>query len=193
MLWEKQLPELTLTSHREHWDYLYSVPELIELKGNRFHKKKNLFNQFVKKYDYQYVELGPECIEKALALQTEWCLWKECDDSAALDAENHVIVRIFSRWEELTGLFGAGLMHGHDMIAYTVAEALPDQTLVIHFEKGCPNYKGIYQAINKLFLENSARNFQTVNREQDLGDPGLRKAKESYNPSGFLKKYNART
>jgi uncharacterized protein len=191
LIWQKELPEMKIQSDRDHWDYLYSVPELIELKGNRFHKKKNLYNQFIKNYDYSYVELEKTYIEKALALQTEWCLWKECDDSGALDAENHAIVRVFSRWNEIHGLFGAGLMEGEDMIAYTVAEALPDNTLVIHFEKGCPNYKGVYQTINKLFLENSARDFEIVNREQDLGDKGLKKAKESYNPVGYLKKFIA--
>ncbi|WP_045215269.1 DUF2156 domain-containing protein [Desulfonatronovibrio magnus] len=191
-IWQKDLPGMSIFSDREHWDYLYSVSELVELKGNRFHKKKNLYNQFIKKYNFSYVELEKKYIEKALALQTEWCLWKECDDSGALEAENNAIVRVFSRWEELTGLFGAGLMIDQDMVAYTVAEALPDNTLVIHFEKGCPGYKGVYQAINKLFLEHSASEYTVVNREQDLGDPGLKKAKESYNPIDFLKKFNAR-
>ncbi|WP_028575889.1 DUF2156 domain-containing protein [Desulfonatronovibrio hydrogenovorans] len=192
LVWKKDLPKLDIRSDRDHWDYLYSVPELIELKGNRFHKKKNLYNQFIKNYDYEYVVLGKKYIEKALTLQTEWCLWKECNDSGALEAENQAIVRVFSQWEKIRGLFGAGLMVGRDMVAYTVAEALPDRTIVIHFEKGCPGYKGVYQAINKLFLENSARDFEVVNREQDLGDPGLKKAKESYNPTGYLKKYTVR-
>jgi len=192
LIWQKQMPAMSINPDRDHWDYLYSVTELIELKGNRFHKKKNLYNQFMKNYDYTYVELGKKYIEKALTLQTEWCLWKECDDSGPLEAENHAIVRVFSRWDEIHGLFGAGLMVDEKMVAYTVAEALPDNTLVIHFEKGCPVYKGIYQAMNRLFLENSARKYEIVNREQDLGDQGLKKAKESYNPMGYLKKFIAR-
>ncbi|RQD67748.1 MAG: DUF2156 domain-containing protein [Desulfonatronovibrio sp. MSAO_Bac4] len=191
-IWKDQIPDMDIFSDRDHWDYLYSVHELIHLKGNRFHKKKNLYNQFVKNYEYRYVELEKKYIEKALALQADWCLWKECDDSGALEAENHVIVRVFSKWDELPGLFGAGLMVKEEMVAYTVAEVLPDNTLVIHFEKGCPGYKGVYQAINKLFLENSASHLETVNREQDLGDKGLKKAKESYNPVDYLKKYTAR-
>jgi len=193
LIWQRQLPEINIEPDRDHWDYLYLASELIELKGNRFHKKKNLYNQFTKNYDFTYVELEKKYIEEALALQTQWCLWKECDDSGALEAENQAIIRVFSSWREIQGLFGAGLMIGEDMVAYTVAEALPDNSLVIHFEKGCPGYKGVYQAINKLFLENSARNFKTVNREQDLGDMGLKKAKESYNPFGYLKKFTAKT
>ncbi|MFP4110735.1 MAG: DUF2156 domain-containing protein [Desulfonatronovibrio sp.] len=191
LIWQDQLPDMKIQSDRDHWDYLYSVPELIELKGNRFHRKKNLYNQFIKNYDYTYVELGRKDIEEVLALQTEWCLWKECEDSPALEAENKAIVRVLSRWEDLQGLFGGGIMVGSEMVAYTVAEALSDSTVVIHFEKGCPGYKGVYQAINKLFLENSASGYELVNREQDLGDPGLKKAKESYNPVSYLKKYTA--
>ncbi len=191
-LWQDVLPEMLIRPDRDHWDYLYSVPELIELKGNRFHNKKNLFNQFVNNYKYKYVTLEKKYIEKALALQTEWCLWKECNDSTALEAENKAILRVFSRWEEIQGLFGAGIMVEKDMVAYTVAEVLPDNSLVIHFEKGCPGYKGVYQAINRLFLQNSASEYDIVNREQDLGDEGLKKAKESYNPVGYLKKFTAR-
>ncbi|MFP4326158.1 MAG: DUF2156 domain-containing protein [Desulfonatronovibrio sp.] len=191
LIWQDQLPDMKIQSDRDHWDYLYSVPELIELKGNRFHRKKNLYNQFIKNYDYTYVELGRKDIEEVLALQTEWCLWKECEDSPALEAENKAIVRVLSRWEDLQGLFGGGIMVGSEMVAYTVAEALSDSTVVIHFEKGCPGHKGVYQAINKLFLENSAGGYELVNREQDLGDPGLKKAKESYNPVSYLKKYTA--
>jgi hypothetical protein len=75
------------------------------------------------------------------------------------------------------------------LAAYTIAEILPDRTLVIHFEKGDPTFKGAYQAINQKFLAHVPAEIQTVNREQDLGDDGLRKAKLSYQPIGFIKKF----
>jgi hypothetical protein len=75
------------------------------------------------------------------------------------------------------------------MVAYTVAEALTPDTLLIHFEKGDTAYKGIYQAINQKFLANSASHYTFVNREQDLNDEGLRKAKLSYHPVDYLRKY----
>ena len=74
------------------------------------------------------------------------------------------------------------------MVAYTVAEALTPQSIVIHFEKGDTRFKGVYQAINQMFLSHSARDFVTVNREQDLNDEGLRKSKLSYNPTELLRK-----
>ena len=75
------------------------------------------------------------------------------------------------------------------MVAYTVAEALTQQSVVIHFEKGDTQYKWVYQAINQMFIAHSAQNFLKVNREQDLNDEGLRKAKLSYHPVEFVRKY----
>jgi hypothetical protein len=174
----------------DHFDYVYDVQELIELRGNRFHKKKNLFNQFKRNYEFTYVPLTPEEVERALTLQTEWCLWRDCEDSTTLEAENRAILNTFVDWNRLEDVFGGGLLVDGNMIAYTVAEPLDKQTVVIHFEKGCPNHKGAYQAINQMFLANAASDFTYVNREQDLGDPGLRKAKESYNPVAYVQKYS---
>jgi hypothetical protein len=77
------------------------------------------------------------------------------------------------------------------VVAYTVAEPVSDESIVIHFEKGNTAYKGVYQAINQMFLEAQASKYLYVNREQDLGEEGLRKAKLSYNPAFMLKKFEA--
>ena len=182
-------PAVRIESSREHWDYLYDVGDLIALKGNRFHKKKNLLNQFVKQYDFQYQPMSPEIIQMALEMQEEWCLWRDCESSETLSAENRAISRVFHDWHTLSHLIGGALMVEGTPAAYTVAEALTGDTLVVHFEKGCTGFKGVYQAINQVFLENAAAGFARVNREQDLGDPGLRKAKESYHPVDFVEKY----
>ncbi len=180
---------LTIEEERGNWDYLYHTIDLIELKGKRFHKKKNLLNQFRKKYDYTYVNLEYEMIAKALAMQTDWCTWRDCESSDMLAAENRAIEKILKGWRNLTGLGGGAVMVDGSMVAYTVAERLTRDTLLIHFEKGNPEYKGVYQAINQMFMANLTDEFIIVNREQDLDDEGLRKAKLSYNPMDFLRKY----
>ncbi len=177
---------------REHWDYLYSVPELTALAGNRFHKKKNLLNQFRKLYDWTYAPLTADCVEQALELQDAWCLWRDCESDCTLVQENEAIFRVLTNWDRLPGLLGGAIRVQGRMVAYTVADALDPDTLVIHFEKGHPEYKGVYQAINQAFLEHEARLFSRVNREQDLGDEGLRKAKLSYNPVDFVRKCEVR-
>lgn len=189
-LWkEKVAGRIIVEDARNHWDYLYSVTELIELKGKRFHKKKNLFNQFRKKYNFQWVPFGAEIIDQAMDMQEDWCTWRDCESSEALAAENLVISRVLNAWDTLSGLTGNAIIIDQKMAAYAIAEKLSNDTLVIHFEKGNTEYKGIYQAINQMFLAHSDKSFKTVNREQDLGDEGLRKAKLSYNPVDFLKKY----
>jgi uncharacterized protein len=189
-LWEKRIGNRIIVEEaREHWDYLYDVDELVQLKGNRFHKKKNLLNQFKKKYDFQFVPFDIEMIDMAAAMQEDWCTWRDCESSDALAAENQVISRVLDSWQKLEGLTGSAIIVDQQMAAYTIAEPLSEDTVVIHFEKGNADFKGIYQAINQMFLEYSGKKHKTVNREQDLGDTGLRKAKLSYNPIDFLKKY----
>lgn len=192
-LWRSCVGEhVFFEEERDNWDYLYDVNELIELKGSRFHKKKNLVNQFRKKYDFQYLDFRESIIEKAMAMQADWCTWRDCESSETLSSENRAINAVLENWEKFQGIMGGALLVEGEMTAYTIAENLPPNALVIHFEKGNPEYKGVYQAINQMFLENAGSTFDIVNREQDLGDEGLRKAKLSYHPVGFLKKYRVR-
>jgi hypothetical protein len=190
VIWQDLLPgRLKIEEVRNHWDYLYDINELIELKGKRFHKKKNLLNQFLKKYEYRYIDFGPELIEPAMAMQADWCSWRDCESSDVLAAENRSVLKILTNWDKLFGLTGGAIVVEDIIVAYTIGEKITDDTVVIHYEKGCPDFKGVYQAINQMFLANSARDFKYVNREQDLGEEGLRKAKLSYNPVDLLKKY----
>ena len=189
-MWRATLgPRAVIEESREHWDYLYNVADLVGLKGNRFHKKKNLLNQFKKKYDYQYLDLDERLVELAFGMQENWCTWRDCEAEEVLDAENAAITNVLSHWEALDRLLGGAITVDGEMVAYTIGERFSDDTLLIHFEKGSPGYKGVYQAINQMFLENVRGEFEWVNREQDLNNEGLRKAKMSYNPVGFVKKY----
>ncbi|MGE4293439.1 MAG: DUF2156 domain-containing protein [Desulfovibrio sp.] len=191
LLWEEKFDgSIEIKECREHWDYIYNVPELIELRGNRFHKKKNLLKQFVKLYKFEYSPLGPECVEEVLEMQEEWLRWfEEHNPSDALKAENVAITRVLQQFDQIKGLQGGAIRIDGKVVAYTVAEPVSDESIVIHFEKGNTLYKGVYQAINQMFLEAQAGKYLYVNREQDLGEEGLRKAKLSYNPAFMLKKF----
>jgi hypothetical protein len=180
---------VTWEDARDHWDYLYDSEALIQLRGNRFHKKKNLLNQFRKRYPYEYVAFDSTMVGLAMEMQEDWCTWRDCESSEALAAENRVIYRVLKKWEGLTGVVGGALLVDGQMVAYTIGEKLAGDTLVIHFEKGDAEFKGANQAINQMFLENSGIDASVVNREQDLGDGGLRKAKLSYHPVAFVEKY----
>lgn len=189
-IWENNIRDrIRWEDERSHWDYIYNINELVELKGNRFHNKKNLVNQFKKTYDYQYIPFDAKMIDMALAMQEDWCTWRDCESSEALAAENRAISKILDHWQTIYGLTGGALLVGQTMVAYTIAEHLSPDTMVIHFEKGNPDYKGAYQAINQMFLEQNGEQFDFVNREQDLGNKNLRKSKLSYHPVDFIKKY----
>jgi len=189
-LWRNQCASaLRIEEDRDNWDYIYDVEELVTLSGNRFHKKKNLLNQFKKQNVYRFESFSAAMIEQALALQDDWCTWRDCEDSEVLSAENRAIQRVFINWNAFPELLGGAIMVEDIIVAYTIAEPLDAETVVIHFEKGCPAHKGIYQAINQMFLESLEGRFRLVNREQDLGDEGLRKAKLSYHPVAFNKKF----
>jgi hypothetical protein len=188
--WKSEIPDrIQIQESRGHWDYLYDCTELVELKGNRFHKKKNLVNQFLRKYEFTYDSLTADRIDLALTLQTDWCTWRDCESFDTLAAENRSIQRVLENWTELEGLLGGLLLVEGEIAAYTVAERLSEDMVVIHFEKANPEFKGAYQAINQMFLAHLDKGFSLANREQDLDDEGLRKAKLSYHPIDFLKKY----
>jgi len=193
-IWESVFGEtVSVVPDRDQFDYIYDANELITLQGNRFHKKRNLLNQFKKNYDYQYVEMASDCVSAAMALQNNWCTWRECDSDDQLANENMAIAKMLSHWENIDGIIGGCLLVKEAMVAYTIGECINTDTLVIHFEKGSTDYKGVYQAINQMFVEHAAADsgagIKWVNREQDLGDAGLRRAKASYHPVEFLKKY----
>ncbi|MBF0450639.1 MAG: DUF2156 domain-containing protein [Candidatus Magnetomorum sp.] len=189
-IWKDCLPlSLEIIDERDHWDYIYSTKDLIELRGNRYHKKKNLLNQFVKKYDYQYHTVTPERIDETLAMQEDWCSWRNCESDDTLSSENRAIENVLKSYRAYDNICGGSILVNQLITAYTIGEFFSEDTMLIHFEKGCPMIKGAYQAINQFFLKNEASDTVWVNREQDIGDAGLRKAKLSYHPSFFLKKY----
>lgn len=194
ILWEQTLNiQLEVDEAKGQWDYLYSSEELANLSGNKFHKKKNLLHQFIKKYpDHVYTPMTVDCVESVLKMQEEWCRWQECPKSSALEAENTAVFRVLSNWDVLPGLLGGSISHQGKVIAYTVGEELTPDCLVVHFEKGTTDFKGVYQAINCFFVRDVGDAYEYINREQDLDDDGLRKAKESYNPVDYVRKNTVR-
>lgn len=179
---------LTMEETTEQWEYLYESQALATLSGNKLHKKRNHVNGYNKTYGEDYRELTLADMDAVLALQHDWCLWRECEKSHSLMAESAVTLRVLTHWADLPDLIAGALYVKGLMVAFTVAEPLDDQTLVIHFEKGRPEYRGVYQAINASFAKRRTPDFPFLNREQDAGEDGLRQAKESYYPCDYLRK-----
>jgi hypothetical protein len=173
---------------RNQCDYVYLTQDLIELKGRKYHRKRNHIKQFQEKYSYQCIPLTPEWIPQCLQLETEWCDLRHCEASPGLLNESFAIKEAFTHFEKL-GVKGGTILINGKVEAFTLGDPLNPDTVVIHIEKANPAYEGLYPTINQAFLENQWSGYAYVNREQDLGEEGLRKAKESYFPHRLVNKY----
>jgi len=177
---------VTIGEDRSQWEYLHSLRELGELKGNRFSRKRSHFVQFVRKYPFRYRSLEGDAIQEVLEGQALWM--KEQPASPALEREDVAVRELVAQRGFIPGLLAGFIEVGNCPAAYTIGEALDNETIVIHFEKALRRYSGAYQAINRMFLEKTAGSFTLVNREEDMGDEGMRVAKMSYHPVDFLRK-----
>lgn len=170
-------------------DYVYLTQELIALSGKKYHRKKNHLNQFFRKNNnYEYRRLDEDLLDSLLEMQEEWCRMRECVEHPSLSAEDFTIREALSRFGELDYTGCAILIDGL-VEAFSLGEPLNGDTVVIHFEKANPAIPGLYSAINNLFCRNSWAHMKYVNREQDLGIEGLKRAKESYYPNHMINKF----
>ena len=173
-------------------DYIYLRSELAPLSGKAFHKKKNHFSKFVRTYpDYKYYEIGACNIYDAQKVADAWYYEHLQDEDASQLAEYKAIKEALENFEEL-GLIGGIIYVNDSPCAMTIASKINENTVDVHFEKAVGEYalNGGYAAINKLFSE-KLDGVTWLNREEDIGIEGLRKAKLSYRPKIMLKKYSA--
>jgi uncharacterized protein len=173
---------------RAQSDYIYLTEDLIKLEGRKYHRKRNHIKQFKEKYSYQYIPLTSEWISECLRLETEWCDLRHCETIPGLLNESLAIKEALTHFQSL-GMKGGAILINGKVEAFTLGEPLNGDTVVIHIEKANPAYEGLYTLINQAFLEKQWSGCTYVNREQDLGEEGLRKAKESYFPHHMINKY----
>lgn len=172
---------------RNNWDYVHNKEEILNLAGNKYRQNRRWLQKFLNNYDYDFKLLTRDLVEKCKELQLEWCIMRACTEDESLEAEQDAIYEALNNFEKLG--FSGGLICVEDKCAaYTFGEMLNERTLVIHIEKAHAEYEGSYQAISNLFLKNCCVDAIYVNREQDLGIEGLRRAKESYKPIKMNKK-----
>ncbi len=194
LLMEATFPgEFEFSETRDYFDYIYSSRDLIELKGQKFHQKRNHFNKFIKAYTgrYSYEDIDSSNIDEVREFQKKWI--KTAYDGERDDALNQEAVAINRVLDNMFSLDVSGGLIRIDgaVCAYSLGTKISDDTFVVMTEKGDYAFKGIYQAINKLFCERNCSDIAYVNREDDAGSEGLRHAKLSYNPELLLKKYRA--
>ncbi|MBR2749887.1 MAG: DUF2156 domain-containing protein [Clostridiales bacterium] len=170
-------------------DYFYDAELLRTLAGKKYSKKRNHWSKFLRTYpDYSYEQLSPEIFDECLRLVRFWASEKGIDIADTSESDYYMIKRMFDHWDELQARGGAIRIDGK-IVAFSIGSVGKEEIGFIHFEKADIRYDGLYAAINKLVLENEFPEVRFVNREEDLGLPGLRKSKESYFPIEKIRKW----
>jgi uncharacterized protein len=168
---------------RDNFDYVYDRKDLAELTGSEYHKKRNLVNAFLNSYSYEQKTLDRHTVGDAIEVLDAWRVEK------GIDGDYNAAKEALGLYEKL-GMRGAVYYVDGKPAAYALGEPIAKARMfAVHFEKAIGQYKGIYQFINQAFAQALPAHIRYINREQDLGDPGLRQAKMTYRPSGFVKKY----
>jgi hypothetical protein len=183
-----QAPELaalgfSVLEDRDNFDYLYRRQDLAELSGRKFSQKRNHIKAFINNYDYRGEPLIETHLPAAISILDQW-------RESRNDPGDYAAAREALEKSEELQLCGGIYYADNRPVAYSLGEELMlGRSFAIHFEKAVGEYRGVWQFVNQAFASILPEKYETINREQDLGDEGLRAAKLSYKPAGFVLKY----
>lgn len=182
--------EFEIDTDRDDFDYIYSYEKLATLKGKKLHGKRNHIARFKDGGDWSYEPFTASNRDACIELAEVWEKKRAEKWNDAMTQEMVALREALAHFDEL-GLSGGVLRKNGNIVAFTIGEALNSDTFVVHFEKALPDLQGAYPMINQQFVLHACEGFSYINREEDTGDPGLRKSKLSYFPDILLKKYRA--
>ncbi len=177
---------LFVKESRDSFDYVYLTEKMISLSGKKLHAKRNHLNYFLENYNYKYTEIKDretllKCADKAYELVGAKTKNKNPFELGAMES-------YFENYFDFNQK-GAMLEVDGEIAAMSFGEQISRDTALVQIELADDNFRGAYQAINKLFCENEWKEFTYVNREEDMGIEGLKKAKMSYQPEFLVEKY----
>ncbi|MCL2243341.1 MAG: phosphatidylglycerol lysyltransferase domain-containing protein [Treponema sp.] len=177
---------------RNNFDYLYYRHDLSELAGKKYHKKKNHVNHFLSAYpDHEQYPMSAAFVPAAMEILEQW----RCDSllkNSGQDNDYNAAREALELFDSLS-LKGSIFFVNNKPAAFCLGESIAKgRMFVIHFEKAVEEYKGIYQFMNQEFASFLPGFYTFINREQDLGNEGLRQAKMTYRPCGYVKKYTGK-
>ncbi|MBL0225371.1 MAG: DUF2156 domain-containing protein [Geobacteraceae bacterium] len=177
-----------LIEDRDSFDYLYLRDDLATLPGNRFHKKKNRISYFTARHTFEVHRFSAEHLCGCLQLLDEWGRAAEVEGNRSFSLEMDATVEALSQADVLR-LEGVVVAVEGSVRAFAMGERLNRETAVCHFEKADHFMEGLSQLVNREFARSLFTDCRYVNREQDLGEPGLRNAKLSYHPVEMIRKF----
>ena len=180
--------QFDITYDRNIADYIYECDKLIRLSGKKYHKKKNHVNKFLKTFpDWSYENITEDNLTECFQMLEEF-KERNGDPSGPEKAEELRVTEYYLNNLEFLEQKGGLIRAGGKVVAFAIGEKINSDTLVVHIEKALADVPGAYAIINQQFLVHEAEGCTYVNREDDVGEPGLRKAKLSYRPAFLLEK-----
>lgn len=180
--------------NRDWSDYLYNASDMLTLSGKKYNKKRNLIHQFEKLYQYELVPISSENISEVIQFAQTEDNGEELSDLARYESEATLnVLKNYATYDAHIDLYGYVLYVDKKVVGFEICEYRND-VLFVHIEKADRNYKGAHQILFWLTLNaiHKITDFNYVNREEDVGDEGLRKAKLSYYPIEILNKYDVK-
>lgn len=189
LLEEKFPGKFTFSSDEGYFDYVYTSESLATLSGKKLHSKRNYINRF-KALNWSFEEITPDNIDECKAMSREWCGRNNCEANPDKSEEMCAVACGLDNFFKL-GLVGGILRVDGIIQAFSYGERLNSDTFVTHVEKAFTDYDGTYPMINYLMANKFGKDFKYINREEDMGEENLRKAKRSYRPCFMVEKYSA--
>lgn len=182
--------EFSITESREDFEYLYQTKKLRELSGKKFHAKRNHISAFTRDHQWRYETMSKDNLVDFFDTSDQWlaAMLKTTEDTTSILVENAAMKALLPHMEEL-GLKGGGIRVDGSLVAMTFGSPINQEVFDIHVEKALPDYRTAYSLINREFIAHELQTYRYVNREDDMGLEGLRRAKLSYHPDILLKKY----
>jgi hypothetical protein len=185
-----EYPDLPLHPDLNYFEYVYRTEDLASLPGKDYLSIRRHLNKFRKNCKPTVEAIDNRNQDEVNEFLIEWCEWKNCDGEPFLAHEKEAVICALSSMEEL-GLSGLLIRVVSKVGAISLFEPLNEDTLVVHFEKGLPDCEGIYKAINAETAFYARDRFRFINRESDMGVPGLREAKMRYHPHHMVEVWHA--
>lgn len=179
---------------RDNFDYVYLIEKMVSLAGKKLSAKRNHINKFIRSNEWCFEEITKDNIDECMEMNKQWSIENGADENDSLAEEACAVKRLLKNFFELE-LEGGVIRVGGKVVAYTIGEILNSDTYVIHVEKAFAHIQGAYPMINREFISLISERYPHltyVNREEDVGDSGLRKAKKSYYPEKMEEKYMGR-
>lgn len=173
---------------RDDADYVYESEKLATLSGKKLHSKRNHINKFKASHEnWTYETMSEKNLEECFQMALKWRRENHCDEDEEKNAEMCVTLNALRLFKELE-LVGGVLKIDGQVVAFTLGEPICEDTFVVHIEKALADVQGAYPMINQQFVEHECMQYKYINREEDTGSEGLRKAKLSYRPVFLVEK-----